>query len=122
MCYNIVMTRSEEEKKDVGKSEKVEVRLTAEEKLYFLAAAERLDMTISDFVRFLCLPYARDVAESGTVTSFKENISGTAAGTADYFAARFQASEYKPSSPYSSPIEQPGTLKAPAGKRNEDES
>ena len=82
---------------DVIKTEKVEVRLNAEEKQAFLLAAEILDMTISDFVRFWCLPAARQIAAGAPV----EQVRASSVGTADYMTARYQASTLSPSGSFS---------------------
>ena len=84
-------------KRGIEMTEQIIVRLTREEKAALLLAAERLDMTLSDFVRVLCLPYARDVSSGVPVEQFTQDAAETAAGTADYFAARYKASMFSPS-------------------------
>lgn len=93
----------------------VMLRLTSEEKVLLKMAAARLDMTLSDFVRYLCLPYARDVNSGVTPSKFRENAFSTASGTADYFSLRYQASEYSPS-PSPEPPEGETQLKPAEGE------
>lgn len=74
--------------KDVARTETIYVRMTAAEKEKVRKAAERVDMSISDFVRKAILTYAQPVAVySGG--DFHE-LAETAAGTATYMAKRLE--------------------------------
>lgn len=79
-------------KRGVEMTSYIRIRLTEDEKRLFKMASERLDMTISDFVRFWCLPIAEDIYKGAP----KEKVLSTFAGTADYFDIRYQASKLKP--------------------------
>lgn len=71
----------------------VRLRLTIKEKALLKMAVERLDMTLSDFVRFWCLPAARLVEKGVSPEQFRKEVSETV----EYMTLRYQASSLSPS-------------------------
>ena len=62
---------------DVKKTEKLEVRMTSEEKESPRLASERLGVTISEFIRMVAMNTARTLQAGGSVEDVLESFGGS---------------------------------------------
>ena len=63
---------------EVARTEKIEVRLTAEEKETLRMGAERMKISVSEYIRMVALDTAKTVQEGGSKQEVLESFAGTA--------------------------------------------